>query len=72
MTVIRTTRVLRTRRWQTTTVYAVAPLTYAQVRPARLAELIRGHWPIEALHHLRDVTFRPGTPRRSAPAPAQV
>jgi hypothetical protein len=55
--VTRTTRVLRARRWQTTTVYAVTPLTYVQVRPARLAELIRGHWAIEALHHLRDVTF---------------
>jgi hypothetical protein len=25
--------------------------------PARLADLLRGHWGIEALHHLRDVTF---------------
>jgi hypothetical protein len=24
---------------------------------ARLADLLRGHWAIEALHHLRDVTF---------------
>lgn len=26
-------------------------------RPARLADLLRGHWAIEALHHLRDITF---------------
>jgi hypothetical protein len=26
-------------------------------QPARLADLLRGHWAIEALHHLRDVTF---------------
>ena len=39
------------------TVYAVTSLTHAQARPARLADLIRGHWAIEALHHVRDVTF---------------
>jgi hypothetical protein len=39
------------------TVYAVTSLTHAQASPARLADLIRGHWAIEALHHLRDVTF---------------
>ena len=26
-------------------------------RPARLADLIWGHWAIEALHHVRDTTF---------------
>ena len=26
-------------------------------QPARLADLLRGHCAIEALHHLRDVTF---------------
>ena len=39
------------------TVYAVTSLTHAQASPARLADLIRGHWAIEALHHLRDVTL---------------
>jgi hypothetical protein len=39
------------------TVSAVTSLTHAQARPARLADLIRGHGAIEALHHLRDVTF---------------
>ncbi len=37
--------------------YAVTNLTAAQVSPARLADWIRGHWAIEALHHIRDVTF---------------
>jgi predicted transposase YbfD/YdcC len=59
--VTRKTRDLRavatSRRWRTVTVYAVTSLTHAQARPARLADLIRGHWTIEALHHIRDVTF---------------
>jgi predicted transposase YbfD/YdcC len=38
-------------------VYAVTSLTAAQASPARLADWIRGHWGIEALHHLRDTTF---------------
>jgi hypothetical protein len=33
----------------------------AQVRPARLADLLRGHWGIEAPHHVRDVTFAEDT-----------
>jgi hypothetical protein len=39
------------------TVYAITSLSFQQARPARLADLLRGHWQIEALHHLRDVTF---------------
>ena len=39
------------------TVYAITSLPFEQARPARLADLIRGHWGIEALHHIRDVTF---------------
>ncbi len=39
------------------TVYAITSLTHAQAGPARLADLIRGHWAIEALHHVRDTTF---------------
>jgi hypothetical protein len=38
------------------TVYAVTSLTAAQASPARLADYIRGHWGIEALHHIRDTT----------------
>jgi predicted transposase YbfD/YdcC len=47
-----------TRRWQTVTIYAVTSLTFAQASPARLADLVRGHWTIEnGLHWVRDVTF---------------
>ncbi|WP_419248800.1 hypothetical protein [Streptomyces melanogenes] len=32
-------------------------LTAEQATAARIAQLIRDHWKIEALHHVRDVTF---------------
>jgi predicted transposase YbfD/YdcC len=55
--ITRRVRSLPGRRWRTVTVYAVTSLTAAQAMPARLADWIRGHWGIEALHHIRDVTF---------------
>jgi predicted transposase YbfD/YdcC len=55
--ITRRVRPLTSRRWRTVTVYAVTNLTAAQARPARLADYVRGHWGIEALHHIRDVTF---------------
>jgi predicted transposase YbfD/YdcC len=55
--ITRRVRSLHSRRWRTVTVYAVTSLTAAQAHPARLADWIRGHWGIEALHHIRDVTF---------------
>ena len=56
--VTRKTRELGTRRWRTVTVYALTSLTFAQASPARLADLLRGHWAIEnGLHYVRDVTF---------------
>jgi predicted transposase YbfD/YdcC len=58
--VTRKTRNLRTntpRRWRTMTVYAITSLPFEQARPARLADLLRGHWAIEPLHHVRDTTF---------------
>ncbi|WP_405675130.1 ISAs1 family transposase [Streptomyces canus] len=42
------------------TVYAVTSLTAEQAIPAQLATLVRDHWKIEALHHVRDTTFRRG------------
>jgi predicted transposase YbfD/YdcC len=54
--ITRRVRPLSGRRWGTVTVYAVTSLTAAQASPARLADWIRGHWGIEALHHIRDVT----------------
>jgi predicted transposase YbfD/YdcC len=44
-------------KWRTTTIYAVTSLTVTQATPAQLAGWIRGHWQIEALHHIRDVTY---------------
>ena len=55
--ITRRVRPLAGRRWRTVTVYAVTSLTAAQASPARLADWIRGHWGIEVLHHIRDVTF---------------
>ena len=53
----RKTRTVRTRRWRTVTSYAITSLPFEQARPARLADLLRGHWAIEAVHHIRDTTF---------------
>jgi predicted transposase YbfD/YdcC len=58
--VTRKTRDLHTnpRRWRTVVVYAITSLAFAQAGPARLADLLRGHWAIEnGLHYVRDVTF---------------
>ena len=65
------TRELRTRRWRTVTIYAITSLTFAQASPARLADLIRGHWAIEnGLHYVRDVTFAEDASRvRTGTAP---
>jgi predicted transposase YbfD/YdcC len=54
----RKVRDLGSRRWRTAIVYAVTSLSHAQASPARLADLLRGHWGIETgLHWVRDVTF---------------
>jgi hypothetical protein len=55
--ITRRVRPLAGRRWRTVTAYAVTSLTAAQASPARLADYVRGHWGIEALHHIRDTTF---------------
>ena len=47
--------------------------SFQQARPARLADLLCGHWAIEALHHLRDVTFaEDGSQVRTGAAPTVV
>lgn len=43
--------------WSSETVYAVTSLSWHQARPDLVAEAIRGHWRIEALHWIRDVSF---------------
>jgi predicted transposase YbfD/YdcC len=58
---IRVTRRIRPlsgqKKWRTCTIYAVTSLTASQAAPAQLAAWIRGHWQIEVLHHIRDVTY---------------
>jgi predicted transposase YbfD/YdcC len=45
------------RRESRETVYAVTSLDAHQTTPAELATAIRGHWSVETLHHVRDVTY---------------
>ncbi|MEV3913088.1 hypothetical protein [Streptomyces canus] len=47
----------KTGKVETKTVYAVTSLPPEQAGPAQLAELEQNHWSVEALHHVRDVTF---------------
>ena len=55
--VTRRTRPLSGGKWRTVTVYAITSLPFGQATPDELATWIRGHWQIEALHHIRDVTY---------------
>jgi predicted transposase YbfD/YdcC len=54
---VRRRRRLGSRKWTTVTVYAITSLTAFQADPVLLARWIRGHWAIEALHWVRDVSF---------------
>jgi predicted transposase YbfD/YdcC len=45
------------KKWRTVIVYAITSLTVTQATPAELAGWIRGHWQIEVLHHIRDVSY---------------
>jgi predicted transposase YbfD/YdcC len=45
------------RRETRETVYAVTSLDAHQATPAELAAAVRGHWTVESLHHVRDVTY---------------
>jgi predicted transposase YbfD/YdcC len=55
--VVRRRRALGSRKWTTVTVYAITSLTALQADPVLLARWLRGHWAIEVLHWVRDVTF---------------
>ncbi|MEV4100022.1 ISAs1 family transposase [Nonomuraea sp. NPDC049649] len=48
----------RTGKTTIVTIYAITSLPPGRITHAQLAKLIRGHWNIEALHHIRDVTYR--------------
>jgi predicted transposase YbfD/YdcC len=59
-----------TDRWSTVTVYAITNLTAAQASTDELTDWLRGHWAIEALHHIRDTTYREDASRlRTGNAP---
>jgi predicted transposase YbfD/YdcC len=55
--VTRRTRQADNKKWRTVTIYAVTSLTVLDATPAQIAGWVRGHWSIEALHHVRDVTY---------------
>lgn len=55
--ITRRTRLLPEGKWRTITAYGITSLTVTQASPAGLNRWIRGHWHIEALHHIRDVTY---------------
>jgi predicted transposase YbfD/YdcC len=55
--VLRRRRPIGSKRWSSETIYAVTSLSWCQARADLVAEAIRGHWQIEALHWIRDVTF---------------
>ncbi|GHD27634.1 hypothetical protein GCM10007147_26840 [Nocardiopsis kunsanensis] len=61
-----TAQALRVHRWvkelatgrvRRTYTYVITSLPAERADTARLAGLVRGHWRIEALHHVRDVSF---------------
>jgi predicted transposase YbfD/YdcC len=47
----------KTQKISRQTLYAVTSLSNAEATSEDLARLVREHWSIEALHHVRDVTF---------------
>lgn len=50
-------RPIGSRSWTGETVYAITSMHWRQARADVVAEAIRGHWRIESLHWIRDVTF---------------
>ena len=44
-------------RWSSETVYAITSLPWHLARADLIADALRGHWQIEALHWIRDVSF---------------
>ena len=55
--IVRRRRLIGSQTWSSETVYAVTSLSWRQARPRLVASAIRGHWRIESLHWIRDVTF---------------
>jgi hypothetical protein len=67
--ITRRVRPLSEGKWRTVTAYEITSLIVTQASPGDLAGWIRGHWRIEAMQHIRDVTYA-RTPPRSAPEAA--
>ena len=55
--IIRRRRPIGSTTWSSETVYAITSLPWHQARPDLIADALRGHWRIEALHWIRDVSF---------------
>jgi predicted transposase YbfD/YdcC len=55
--IVRRRRPISSTRWSSETVYAITSLPWRQARADLVADALRGHWRIEALHWIRDVTF---------------
>lgn len=55
--IVRRRRDLRTGKVTIERVYAVTSLAAEQATAAQLAAVVRGHWQVEALHHIRDTTL---------------
>ncbi|WP_420895852.1 ISAs1 family transposase [[Actinomadura] parvosata] len=49
---------LKTDKTTIVTIYAITSLPPGRIPHTQFATLIRGHWSAEALHHIRDVTYR--------------
>jgi predicted transposase YbfD/YdcC len=55
--IIRRRRPIGSMTWSSETVYAITSLPWRQARPDLIADALRGHWQIEALHWIRDVSY---------------
>jgi len=55
--IVRRRRPIGSTRSSSETTYAVTSLTWRRARADLIADALRGHWRIEALHWIRDVTF---------------
>jgi predicted transposase YbfD/YdcC len=55
--IVRRRRPIGSTRWSSETVYAITSLPWRQARADLISDALRGHWRIEALHWIRDVTF---------------
>ncbi|MEV6039078.1 hypothetical protein AB0L65_48600 [Nonomuraea sp. NPDC052116] len=62
----------RTGKTAIVTIYAITSPPPGRITHAQLAALIRGHWSVEALHHVRDVTYREDACRLRTGTPPRI